>query len=701
MSDEKRDYPAWLDEELFGALNVPETPAPEEGPLEARKASELREPGETPQTAAEPHDADRPVKKKKKSTADDSPDKPKKKKASEDGDKPKKKKAAAAEPEAPKKKKAPAADPEAPKKKKAPAEAESPKKKKASADAVEGAQDAPATEKPKAKKKKKRVKKGARGVVIALLVLAFLLIAFTGAALGAGYLITNDDKNLPNVYLGEIYVGGMTRDEAVQALHDGGWEKLTGGTLKVTLPEGVSFEADYLQAGMAVPAEVAADAAFLYGHDGDWIDNLVTYIGDLMVAKDLSPTEFTLNEEYVAGLVDKAVDEFETVTKGEEYSVNEEASTLEVVKGAGQITLDRAAIKRAVGEALVARKTELVWDDITGEVKMPDFQAIAATLTSEVKDAYYDAENDVIVPEVKGVEIDVESAEKLWQKAEVLQKISIPITLVDPEITAESLEAYLFRDQLGVSRTPLAGSTANRISNIRLACSRFDGMILLPGEHFSYNTVVGERTEEAGFKPAPVYNGTAHEVGLGGGICQVSSTLYNAVLASDLQVDARTCHSMLVGYLPAGLDATVDWPSTDFAFTNNSEYPIRILASVDDSGRWLTIEIWGTNLTGLRIEPRGAMWEVYDDTYDDVQIGWGAAGYKYYFDADGNQVDKVKIDNSYYHIPEDEINWHGHLDEPHYDEDDEDYDDSGSGSSDNNTQTTEGGDIVYDINGDG
>ena len=93
--------------------------------------------------------------------------------------------------------------------------------------------------------------------------------------------------------------------------------------------------------------------------------------------------------------------------------------------------------------------------------------------------------------------------------------------------------------------------------------------------------------------------------------------------------------------------------------------------------------------------------EVYDDTYDDVQIGWGAAGYKYYFDADGNQVDKVKIDNSYYHIPEDEINWHGHLDEPHYDEDDEDYDDSGSGSSDNNTQTTEGGDIVYDINGDG
>jgi len=181
----------------------------------------------------------------------------------------------------------------------------------------------------------------------------------------------------------------------------------------------------------------------------------------------------------------------------------------------------------------------------------------------------------------------------------------------------------------------------------------------------------------------------------------VSSTLYNAVLASDLQVDARTCHSMLVGYLPAGLDATVDWPSTDFAFTNSSEYPIRILASVDDSGRWLTIEIWGTNLTGLRIEPRGAMWEVYDDTYDDVQIGWGAAGYKYYFDADGNQVDKVKIDNSYYHIPEDEINWHGHLDEPQYDEDDEDYDDSGSGSSDSNTQTTEGGDIVFDINGDG
>ena len=630
MSEEKRDYPEWLDKELFDGADktAGESPLPEATRVERAGADK---------------DAEAPKARKKTAEKDAEAPKARKKSADKDAEAPKtaKKAAAASSADAPVKKK---------KKKAAPAgDGKDAGTKKKSADAKsEGA--------PEGKKKKKSRKK-ARGGLIALIVLISLAVILCAAAAVGGYLISKSETNLPNVYIGDVYVGGMTKEQTVQALRDADWEKTTGGTLTVKLPEGVSFEADYLKGGVASTAEEEAELAYEYGHTGEWIDDLVTYIGDLLIPKDLRETEFAVNNDYVAEIVDKAVDEFEEVTKGEEYSVNEEESTLEVVKGAGQITLDRKALRERVAKALMARETAVEWNEITGEIKKPDFAAIAAELTSEVKNAYYDREKDEIIPDVKGVDIDMVKAEQLWEQAEVLEKISIPITLVDPEITAESLRELLFRDQLGSCQTFLWGSSANRISNIRLACSRFDNLILLPGEHFSYNATVGERTEESGFKLAPVYSGTDHQMGYGGGICQVSSTLYNAVLASDLQVDARTCHSMIVGYLPIGLDATVDWPDTDFAFTNSRDYPVKLRASVDDRGRSVTIEIWGTNLDGSYVEPRSASWKVYDDTYPDVQVAWGAASYKYYFDKDGNQINMVKVDNSYYHIPDDEIDW--------------------------------------------
>lgn len=620
MSEEKRDYPEWLDKELFGDVNEKESVAAPE----ARRAPKRRATGE--ESGAEP-----PIARKK--SAEDGADKAKQRKqAPESG----------AE-----------AAPVKKKKKKSAAPAAEEKAVKAVKKSGRDEQSAEGTE----KKKKKKGRKGLHAGLVVLIVLMSLAVILCAAAAAGGYLISKSETNLPNVYIGDIYVGGMTKEQTAQALRDADWEKTTGGTLTVKLPEGVSFEADYLKGGVATTAEEEAELAFRYGHTGDWIGDLTTYIGDLLIAKDLRETEFSVNRDYVAEIVDKAVDEFEQVTKGEEYSVNEKESTLEVVKGAGQITIDRAALRERVEKALMARESEIEWNEITGEIKKPDFSAIAATLTSEVKNAYYDREKDEIIPDTKGVDIDMVKAEQLWEQAEVLEKISIPITLVDPEITADSLRELLFRDQLGSCETFLWGSTPNRISNIRLACSRFDGMVLLPGEHFSYNAVVGERTEESGFKVAPVYSGTAHQMGYGGGICQVSSTLYNAVLASDLQVDARTCHSMVVGYLPMGLDATVDWPDTDFAFTNSLDYPIRLSASVDDRGRSVTISIQGTNLTGGYIEPRGTGWKVYDDTYPTVQVAWGAAAYKYYFDADGNQINVVKVDNSYYHIPEEDIDW--------------------------------------------
>ena len=642
MSDEKRDYPEWLDRKLFSNLDgsaPEETAAP--APKQDAAAPKADKPGtgKKKKPAAEENDAaEKPVKKKKKTAAADETAAPEEKSAK------KKKKAAAKETAA--------------------AEAPVKKKKKSTADKAAPAA-ATAEEKAEANKKaakRKKAGKAARGGLIALIVIVSLAIVLCGGAIVGGYLITNSPTNLPNVYIGEVYVGGMTQEETIKALEDAKWEEQNGGKLTVTLPEGVSFDVDYLTAGLVLKNEEAAALAYAYGHSDDWMQNVITYIGDLLSPKDLSHAELAVDEKYIAEEVDKAVDEFDEVTKGEIYTVDQEKSVLVMVKGAGQITLDRKAIAARVREALLAGEKKLNWTEIqTGEITKPDFAAIAAEHTKEVANAYYDPEKDEIIPEVKGMEVDVAKAEKQWEAAAVMETIEIPIKMIDPEITAEKLKEVIFHDKLGDCMTYLWGSTANRISNIRTACSRFDGMVMQPGDSFSYNEVVGERTAEAGFLPAPTYNGTAHEMGLGGGICQVSSTLYNAVQYANLKVNERVCHTMLVGYLDAGLDATVDWPSTDFVFTNDHNYPIKLKAWVDDSGRQLTIEIWGTDEDGAVVDIIHGSYAAYDEEYRekyglDVQVGYGAWNYRRITYPDGRVVETDKV-YSYYHIPEDEIRW--------------------------------------------
>ncbi len=673
MSNENRDYPAWLDEELFASLQ--DAPAETEAPPAAEQS------GDPPPAA---QDAPAPEKKKKNKTKTASePEKKKAKKAVKPADSPEKKKAkkaetpASDEPEKKKKKKAVKSEKESASESAAADEAApvfpDPRAGVLPEEKAETEPESPREEKPK---KKKSSGKGARGLLIGLLgVVSLALIACIGAVAFARH-VTHSQTNMPNVYLGEVSVGELTKEQTLLALEQAGWEAKRGGTLTVSLPVDVSFELDYLRAGACESAAEAAETAFRYGHGEDEFDNLLTYIHCMMDPVDLSRTEFTIDRAYVYEAVDAAVKEFEERTDGKEYIVDEENASIEFIKGVGQLSLDRDAICDRACRALLAGEHELEWNEIIGELRMPDFNALSEELATEPVNAYYDPELDEIIPEIKGRSLDAATAQKLWEKAELLESVSMPITIVEPEITAESLEAVLFHDKLGDCLTYLWGSTANRISNVRLACSRFDGMVLQPGEQFSYNDIVGERTAEAGFKVAPVYSGTAHLDGLGGGICQVSSTLYNAALYAGLQIDERVCHTMIVGYLPLGLDATVDWPDTNFVFTNNRDYPIRIKAGVDESGRSVTIEIWGTDVDGSYVDMLHYEWPAYDETYRneyglDVQVGYGARSVRRTYHADGSYTDEDSV-YSYYHIPEDEIDW------PVIETYDEEYDDGGA-----------------------
>ena len=180
------------------------------------------------------------------------------------------------------------------------------------------------------------------------------------------------------------------------------------------------------------------------------------------------------------------------------------------------------------------------------------------------------------------------------------------------ELQVDEIKPHIIYDEIkDITRVVSIFSTSfntrdkNRSDNIRLACSRIDNKILMPGEEFSMNEALGPRTLENGYKEAPVILKSELVTGTGGGVCQVSSTLYNTVLLAGLDVIERMHHSIPLTYIKPGRDATITEDSIDFRFVNSSDYPICLQA--DTNGGTLNISILGkkkedSNIIKLKTE---------------------------------------------------------------------------------------------------
>ena len=265
----------------------------------------------------------------------------------------------------------------------------------------------------------------------------------------------------------------------------------------------------------------------------------------------------------------------------------------------------------------------------------------------------FNGEPFIVTQSSVGRTFDVAAAEKAWAAASYGDTVTIPMTVSKPEHTTEEINAMLFRDELSKNwtmvrlwnrdycnevRTSLSGSSANRISNVKKACELLDGLVLIPGQTLSFNDTLGERTEANGWLPATAYaNGEVRQE-YGGGICQVSSTLYNAALYANLEIVERACHQFQVGYLPWGMDATVSWGWPDFKFRNDAEYPVKIHAWVDEEANECCIQILGTDVKHQYVLMRFNNWEVFDETgtYHDasgnpLSVGMAAATWRMVF----------------------------------------------------------------------
>lgn len=160
--------------------------------------------------------------------------------------------------------------------------------------------------------------------------------------------------------------------------------------------------------------------------------------------------------------------------------------------------------------------------------------------------------------------------------------VSLPVEVVQPEVTVADISRLGITMPWGIYTTSFQADDTDRTANIRIAADKINGTMISPGETFSFNDVVGPRELSRGFKPAlELVNGELVP-GVGGGICQVSSTLYNAALLSDLHIVERYNHSKPLGYVPLGRDATVVFGVLDFKFTNDTQEPIMIMAEIQE-----------------------------------------------------------------------------------------------------------------------
>lgn len=415
---------------------------------------------------------------------------------------------------------------------------------------------------------------------------------------------------LNNVMVGGINLGGMTTDEARAAISDLTDHTFTEMDMVIELPDttmhlkpadtGAKLDVDAIVAeahafgrlGSYEEREAAKEASLTSTHNIPFLNYLNLNLD--YIKSELEAYGAGFNSTYSPSGVTFDIDAPVLDTGAENFNADAPCQVMTLTIGTPGRKLDIEKVYNQVIDAYNLNqflvKTELEEAETLPEVL--DVEALYEVYRVEPVDAAFSKEDSAVSHEIYGYAFDLEEALEQMESAKYGDTIEIPFRYLLPEIHKADLDALIFRDVLGEYETGHSGNRA-RTTNIRLACAAIDGLILMPGENFDFNTVVGERTAAKGYQAADAYSDGLTVQTLGGGICQVSSTLYYCTLVADLQIVERSPHSYVSSYMPIGMDATVSWGGPDFTFKNSTNYPIRIEAKEEDG--FVKIKLIGTD----------------------------------------------------------------------------------------------------------
>lgn len=399
------------------------------------------------------------------------------------------------------------------------------------------------------------------------------------------------DVILRNVYVEELDVSGLNYTTALESIK----KTYLLENQQITLScNGESYSINGLEVDLTASPEQTAKKAFEYGKSGNKLaDGFKAFT--LLFRKHTIVPPASFDEEKMR----EKVNEFGILVLGERRNHYVEIADGKSIVWPGSTGYDGNAdtalseITEAIKNGLYANISLSLSSAAPDELTIGDFDG---AVYADPVDAHFELENGEVkvVDETNGRYINKEEAAVLLENVrEGGEPVEIPFEYSYPNVKAADIKDKLFANSMASYSTSYGSSTANRASNVALAASKINGKILMPGDVFSFNDTVGRRSVANGFKTATEYVDGKSVEGIGGGTCQVSSTLYNAVLYADLEIVTRTNHMFTVSYVPNGQDATVADSGPDFKFKNNTAYPIKISASA--GGGTITVAIIGTN----------------------------------------------------------------------------------------------------------
>lgn len=513
-----------------------------------------------------------------------------------------------------------------------------------------------------------------------LIIIGILVAVLAAAYLGLCAYAASLDVFFPNTTINGVDVAGMTVQQAGEELGSTLPQRTMAFYLPltdksgdgVTAPEGetlydpepaatvsceslgITQDLDYTAYAQSVYDRSQGQSGFF---QGGW-----SFLAHLFRSQGAKGVYLEPDETVFRQKLSELAQTFSRPAQDTSYEVGQDSLT--VTRELDGLAVTEADLEQPIREALSSEADGAVYVDAAIlPAQALSAQDIHDAVAGSMKNAGYDAATDSITPEQAGAEFDVAEAQSLLDAASPGETVEIPADIQQPHVTAAELKDVLFRDVLGQCRTHVSGTSA-RINNVKLSAAACNGVVLNTGDVFSYNATTGQRTTAKGYQAAPAYVGGETVDEVGGGVCQTSSTIYYACLRANLEITECYAHRYVPAYIDWGMDATVSWGGPDYKFTNNTDYPIKIVATY--SGGYLTVKILGTNVDGTYVKMTNEVlsktnWEtVYKDdetlpagtekVTTTPYTGYKVKSYRNVYSADGKLISSTYEATSDYKV---------------------------------------------------
>lgn len=383
-------------------------------------------------------------------------------------------------------------------------------------------------------------------LTIFVILLAIVIGIFCASVL---MFYTNQQKSdtiQSGVYIKGINVSDLTKKEAIALIENELKDKMEA-PLELTYKNN-KYYLEIEQIGAKFNIEESVDYALSIAKSGDFFSDLQEYITTFLTNINIEPN-LIYNDEMLTMYLENIESNLPDQLEEPSYYIEDEE--LIITNGKDGVGIEMTPLKQMIIDSIYDLSFANAYMQIPTYTRKPDpinVEKIHDEVFRQAENAYFTTEPYAVFADVVGVDFNSEEVKQMIEEDPSAEEYIADLIYTKADVTVNDLGAEAFPDLLASFSTRYVTSNRDRTTNLRLAAEKIDGTVVMPGEIFSYNTVVGKRTIAAGYKEAAIYENGQVTSGLGGGICQISTTLYNAAIAANMEIESRRNHMFVPSY---------------------------------------------------------------------------------------------------------------------------------------------------------